>query len=343
MSPGVYHQPKRRTTATTFLASCIAVGLGYRDRSVQQGAEQMNNRFRPSLPVAVSILLLALVLLMGVAYLASRWSRPPEDFSYERYLDRDLTTSSNREQLDLAIWLDRQLNSHERVGFQERPAWMFWRRPEPICLWESQPWYFWLMKTGDGTTRLVLLECDVMMDIPGGTSLTIRVFDLEGTHLTSTRFWMGWRTVPETAAKRFDVDLAADVIEIDSVTDVPRGGRTERIYVGIVEDRTVLLRVEDDGGRYCSPHGRHDERAGPPVPECTVEEWQQALQSATPLLVLEAILWLDGRNVWGPGLNDRHRKAVKQHPATHPIVRQLAESPHPWIKETALQVLQPAP
>ena len=58
---------------------------------------------------------------------------------------------------------------------------------------------------------------------------------------------------------------------------------------------------------------------------------------------IEAALWLDGRAVWEPGPNEGHRKTVKEHPATQPILARLAESPHPWIKETALQVLKPAP
>jgi hypothetical protein len=329
----------------------------------------MKLRLRPSLPVAVLMLVLAHLLVVGLVFisinqseprkevsddgpldrdsmLADWWSRPLGEFSPDKYLDRDLTTLTDPERFVLAVWLDKQLNTEERAGPRKNPPGEPNRRPQgdpqPLRLGGPSPWFFWLMKTGDGIHGLVLLEQAPFVDIPGGTSLTIRVFDLQGTHRTSTEFWMGPRTMPSEACKRFDLDLNADVIEIESDSNFPRGGM-ERICVGIVEDRPVLLRVEDDAGRYCSPHGRHDNRAGPPVPERTVEEWQRVLQSDNPLLVLEAVLWLDGRDVWEPGPNEGQRKTVKQHPATQRILSQLAESPHPWIKETALQVLKPAP
>jgi hypothetical protein len=300
--------------------------------------------------------LLAVLLVFCVAA-GLVWRFWPSSVSpYDMYLDKDLTQLSNAGQYDLAVLLDKQLQTDEHVGSLEHPPsdpeWMFWRKSPTRYLGGPQPWFFWRMKTSDGPTRLVLLEQHRLRQIPDHAYATIHVFDLQGKHLNETTFVMGYRMYFEHARKLYDADLDADLVEIGTGALFMDSGITRR-WIGIVEDRPVFLRGESGKGNWFSPPYAGYKDNKDPLSTRTIEEWQAALQSDRAMLALEAALWFsDDTSLSTPGLEEHYPKTyarvkqiaqAKRQPAIQRALHDLTDSPHPWIKEAAAHALKPNP
>ena len=211
-----------------------------------------------------------------------------------------------------------------------------------------QPWYLWQQKLPGGRLRYILFEGQPIFMIPGTSSATVRLLDVEGVEVGHSSFSTGWRINLDSASLRQEPALGVQVIEVRTQPVINGADIVCQIY-GILEDRVALLRLEDSKGNvlvnnYYNPN----HTIGPEPPVRSAEEWEQSLKSNDPVVVLEALKWVGGSHRTDPappppniGIEGQDETrlsiAVRQRPGVREAIKELAQSNNEWIKEAAQQ------
>jgi hypothetical protein len=122
-----------------------------------------------------------------------------------------------------------------------------------------------------------------------------------------------------------------------------------RQYYRRLGDRLVLVRLEDDQGRYArNIYEAPNHTIGPKIPRRNAADWEASLSSTDPAEVLWALVWIGGRHAdtsaFSPGVRletPEDAKAVaevRQRPGVQKRIAELTLSSNPWIREAAQAV-----
>jgi hypothetical protein len=203
-----------------------------------------------------------------------------------------------------------------------------------------QPWYLWRFDT-----RFVLFEGQPLFEIPGVSSAGIHFLDETGRHMGCSVFSTGWRIDLKSARLLNETPVGAPVIEILTERAI-NGLDIHHQYYGVLDNRVVLLRLEDSEGRFVDylPH-RTNHTIGPEAPSRLPAEWEQGLLSSDPVRVLEVLTWLGGfhpDDLTSRPVNDndagRHFVEVWRRPGVQKAILGLSTSKNKWIREAAIGV-----
>jgi hypothetical protein len=275
-------------------------------------------------------------LAMPPAFLLAQQQVKPESWNeLLSFEDRDLTKIGHRRIGELAQLIESILPKSQGVTFGFGP----------YCLSRI---------ANDGHSRLVLVECQPLMVIPGLSKARISVFDTEGHFLNSVEFQAGWRITIAGARILKTSPLGVPLIEILS-HNVINGRDVARQIYGLIDDDVVLLRLEDSKSRILrNEYVASNWTIGPITPERPIEDWTNSLMSDNPIDVLRTLVWLGGKH-WdlketsvfpGDPRSDVKKEAeyVNNVRAVERIqnrVKSLLESKNQWIREAAALACKP--
>jgi len=248
-----------------------------------------------------------------------------------------------RELLDLSERRPIGLAKAEETRFQE-----LGRRRVPLeSPRRSISWVASL--EGEGVSRRFVLVTEPReIRESGDTLFQIHVFDNTYRLLGSTLLSPGTGHRHIRCLKSNRKDLGSHAFQVECSLPMPRGvlEKGTQHYL-LLNDVPVLIRAEDaEGKRIQMEYEDRDRMLGPGLPDCTPEAWEESLSSPSVAEVLRTLMWLGGRH--GP----RRRNTVDRDDAHHfddtvrrpgvaRKVRELTQSPHPWVAEAAKAVVLP--
>lgn len=214
-----------------------------------------------------------------------------------------------------------------------------------------QPWFVWKLRSATATPQFLVFEGQPIFSIPGTSSAAVHVFDAAERHLSSCAFSTGWRMDLKTARLVKEPSIGTELIE--AFTEPTR--QTQKIprqqFYGLAGSRLALVRLEGATGElFRNTYIYPNQMIGPLPPRRTPEEWEAALKSDDPVVVLEALVWLAGRHldasdafsmrmVGGVSHEDvadaNLFASVWQRPGVQQAFERLVRSPTPWVSEAA--------
>src|SRR5262245_55269226 len=231
-----------------------------------------------------------------------------------------------------------------------------WKGSAPFS-WSSDkppfhtPRYFWKLSKSD-VTRYILLGADGLRIIPGDSRAEVYVVDPDGRLLSYSEFSLGWRAQLKDIELIQDTNFGVPMIEISTVN------RPSKQYYALVQDELALVRLEDGGGAIRNKFVAGNWIIGPPVPNRTAAEWEQALLSDDTLENLRTMVWLGGKH-WDLKIPPFQRPDGEIEPTpevranaelvvnvrarrkVHERLKELSRSENKWISEAAELALKP--
>lgn len=296
-------------------------------------------------------IILAVLGCCAVAATICYVARPSPVQRLEPYLDRDLRTLSEDEQIKFD-GLIGQLAPEASVLIRPSPPktwnprdWYDYLMTPPMTLLSCHSWYFWRVTNEHGEARLVLFQGWPLDTIPGGSSARIFVLDGEGRALTQTEFQTGYRITIDDASWLQDSGHGFPCVLVYSGS-VINGSDIARQYYAFLDETFALVRLEHSNGKlvrneYCWP----DHTIGPGVPERTPQEWEAALRSPNRAEVLHCLVWLGGKHCdllhrdvrqEGEPRRDAERVlATRGRSGVQSVVEALTRSEDRWVREAA--------
>jgi hypothetical protein len=255
---------------------------------------------------------------------------------FAAYVNADLRKLKDAQRTDLTKVLDGILPED-------------YRSDAPIPF---EPWFVWRNPAAKERKEYILFQGRPICMIPGTSCAAVHFIDASGKLLNSVAFSTGWR-IDLTSAKLVNEPLVkGDVIEVRS-SPVINGRAVSRQLYGIIGSRVALLRLEDSRGKLAANiYGAPNHRIGPYPPKRSAAEWEQALASTQPMIVLEALAWLGGyhRDDLSPTdvyIEDLEAAklvaAVRQRPAVRQRLGRLARSENAWIRQATKLALDQMP
>jgi hypothetical protein len=160
--------------------------------------------------------------------------------------------------------------------------------------WAFEPWFVWRSESANGQNGFILFQGLHIFVIPGQSHAAVHLLDDSGKLLHSVDFSTGWRIDIDSASLQHEPTLKGQIIAVRS-SPVINGREVSRQVYGVINNRVALLWLEDSGEKLLSNiYHAPNHTIGPDVPKRTAEEWEQALASVQPTVVLEALTWLGG-------------------------------------------------
>lgn len=167
----------------------------------------------------------------------------------------------------------------------ERKEYKFTRRPR----------FFWNVARAGAEPRMVLVDFQGLIMLPGQSVQRLYFFDERRRVATTQEFSTGWRQVTGEVKMYRHADLGLPVLEISTVGMGLTGIRTTRQFYAFRGGEAVLVRLEDREGKFLrNSYGCPHPHIGPPVPTRPAGEVAAALASADRVEVLRALSWLAG-------------------------------------------------
>jgi hypothetical protein len=218
-------------------------------------------------------------------------------------------------------------------------------------LWAFEPWSIWRSDSAKGKNGFILFQGRRMAFVPGQSYAAVHFLDDSGKLLSSVDFSTGWRIDIDDANLRFEPTVKGHVIDVRSSRTINGRDVCRQVY-GINQGRVALLWLEDSGGKMMSNIYRSPNHTiGPDVPKRTAEEWEQALASAEPMVVLEALTWLGGEHREDLSAKPQNFviedvetaklfAAVRQRPGVRKALDGLSRSKNQWIQQAAKLTLE---
>ncbi len=228
-----------------------------------------------------------------------------------------------------------------------------WRTPRP----------WWLKPVESENAAWILLEAYPGYDVPDMSFMCIQVFDKKWKRCVRQTISTGYRMKLDSVEGAMDNSLkqfvlVAKVSSTGPFVVLPDGkrpafeqGAFQRQYYAMLEDRVVLVRLDDDTGQLAQNHYRwRSPSKGPPVPKRTREEWIRSLESESPVRQLETLVWLTGTHLPSTQERSEHAnqesvedstvfEAVRDAQETSKALRSLKDSKVEWVSEYATLAL----
>jgi hypothetical protein len=241
--------------------------------------------------------------------------------------NQDLAKLDNRQREELAQLLESILAKSKKQSFGFGP----------YCLARI---------ASQGNARLVLVECQPLMIIPGLSEARVSVFDTEGRLLNSVEFQTGWRITIEGARILQTSPLHVPLVEILS-RNVINGRDVARQFYGLVDDDVVLVRLENSEGEIVpNEYDSSNQTIGPTASDRSLSDWENSLMSDNPVDVLRTLVWLGSRH-WEleerpsstkeltPEADARNVNNVRSIERIQNKLKVLIGSDNQWIREAA--------
>lgn len=205
-----------------------------------------------------------------------------------------------------------------------------------------RPKTFFLLRDYAGKERYVLVRVDpAPMYWAVGSSATISIFDDCGKHVGGSLMLTGWSANYIDAAKVQPQNGRPELIKITAHVE---------IYLALVEDEAVLVRLEGFNGELASNNYRMPHHTvGPGLDKLTEKKLLNNLRNGTWVEKLAGLTWLGGEHMTEPEPGpETHREdkesaaLAKKLLANEEViteVKKLSLSKDKWIKEAADMVL----
>jgi len=230
---------------------------------------------------------------------------------------------------------------------------------------EETPFEVWWVKAIDvGKAAWIVLEADPGGSIPGWSGIQVHVFDKGWKRLTKQAFPTGYRSFLKEVSLVKDNPLKQELLVAKVTSSGPfikdgdkkrpafEQGDFQRQYYALLNDKLVLVRLEDDNGQLAQAHYRFRMSSkGPAVPNRTRDDWVRSLNSANPVEKLATLVWLSGMHLSSSETRyENHSQesvedsklfeAVRDTVETKKALRELANSKNSWIQEYAKFALE---
>jgi hypothetical protein len=270
-----------------------------------------------------------IVAIFAILFLTSCGTDRDSDF-LKRYMNQDLL----------------ELNEETRIALFKRLERILGKDDTELLI-HHRPKYVWEFHGSDGKLQFALL-CKSMSGMWAGA--TIFLLDQDCKLLKEIPVRAGWRMGIVDAKFYFDQSFNLPVLMFHSAPGI-HGRDVARQYYGLIDDRFVLLRLEDSHGEGCTNLITHPNHTfGPFHPPRPVEYWTWLLQKAGPARALEAMNWIGGEFDM-KDIDMRDRKAdemvflrnleeVRNHPDILNAIKQLQNAEHPWVRENAVRAVK---
>jgi len=211
-------------------------------------------------------------------------------------------------------------------------------------------WREWVHVTDQD--RTLLIEGIPVQVIPSECRLRAQVVGPKGELLHSEEFIGGWRIDVRSGQKSNRTEGGPGLVELHSIPFI-NGRAITKQYYRIVKDRLVLVRLEDDQGKYVrNNYEAPNHTIGPRIPDRDPSAWEASLTSTDPAEVLWALVWIGGRHAdttpVGSGVrlespeDARAVQVVRSRESVRKKIAELTKSRNPWIAEAA-RMVQTAP
>jgi hypothetical protein len=160
------------------------------------------------------------------------------------------------------------------------------------------PRFLWSVTTPANEKRLVLVDLQDGMNIPGVAVHDLYFFDEAGKLLGTSRIQTGWRQWNNDVRIIRKDELGLSLLEVSTVGLGFTSYRTTRQFYALLEDRAVLVRLEDNKAvTIRSSYGCEYPAFGLPQRHRDADEWAKALASSDTVEVLQALMWLGGHHI----------------------------------------------
>jgi hypothetical protein len=210
---------------------------------------------------------------------------------------------------------------------------------------EPVPWHIW-KTTHNSQTRHVVLLGENLMIIPGGTSVTVQLFDQASTMIRSWSIQTGWRNELTDASLAYSTELDTDLLTIRTAP-VINGRDIKEEYFAIGGSSLRLVRLEDSKGAAVQNEYVFPNYEIGIVPSAkSVQDWIGLLQSKDKADVLSALVFLGGQHLAGkermmlPEPHESRYAALFQQlladASIRDLITQLTKSDNEWIRDAAI-------
>lgn len=193
-------------------------------------------------------------------------------------------------------------------------------------------YFFGKMQLSPDLVHYVLVEGAPLIIIPGESNGRVHLFDAGGKLLDNETFQTGWRITVTGGQLIRDSRIGVPVIELFTGAMI-NGRDVEHQYYGVLNDRVVLIRLEDSRGHAIrNISAPNNGLIGPEPPDRTQDEWEKALMSDDQVELLQALMWVEELPT-----NLRSRDSVKRR------LNELRGNQNSWIREAAELALGVSP
>jgi len=185
----------------------------------------------------------------------------------------------------------------------------------------------------DRGPRTLLFQGEMMMSIPGRSQAHLALFN-GGEFLRQETFVTGYRSQILDAAIVKDRLPGEELIAVET-----RGWSGAKRYYALINDRPVLVRLEESEGELLANEYPWSHVFENPDPPLQADDWIRQLDEPRASRVLQALVWLGPRNDESLR-NDLVHPVVCRDPRTLAAVQRLAKHENPWVAEMAAMTLQ---
>lgn len=251
----------------------------------------------------------------------------------------------------------RRLEATELKKFREQTEKLTGDKPEKKEWGAYEPW--WVKPFIQNDKAWLWLEAYPGYAVPDVSSLQVHIFDTSWKRVVKQSFPTGYRQFLKEVTLNVDTPLKQPLLVATLISSGPfvvqegthkpafEQGDFQRQYYALLNDRFVLIRLEDNTGKIIPNHYLwRTPLKGPPVPQRMVQEWIRTLRSTNATEQLATLVWLSGAHrssseVRKEDINQESVadseifEAVRRAPETRQIVRELAEKATGWVQEYA--------
>lgn len=225
------------------------------------------------------------------------------------------------------------------------------------------PRFFWSVTTPGNEKRLVLVDFQDGMTIPGRAVHDLYFFDEAGNLLGTSEVQTGWRQWNNSARIIRKDEMGLSLLEISAIGLGFTSYRSTRQFYALLEDRAVLVRLKDDKAVTTrNSYGCEYPAFGPPLLRRDADAWAKALASSDTVEVLQALMWLGGHHVTLEELEDdkslpddwkmiqcpkeaaadtRLFLAVRARDDVRQTLERLTKSSNDWVRQAAELAVKP--
>lgn len=244
----------------------------------------------------------------------------------------------------------REILSHEGKDLHrlEKPElvrlYQLLRSRIPSRDWELSSMAPWGLHRLVPRDRVLLLDAPTVISIPGDFPVVAHVFSSDGRPLTITSFSGGWRMIWVSTRVMPAGPAGASCIVAESKSSLS-GENVGRQYYGLLKDRVVLLRLEDEQGAFVpNSYWTSNLRIGPEPPDRAPDLWEDSLHAQDPSEVLASLCWLAGEHWHAEGIRESHHETaeacrqvadVRKRAGVKARLKVLENSTNSWIAEAA--------
>ena len=256
----------------------------------------------------------------------------------------------------------RKCDKRARQAFEKEIEALTGDKPEKKQWRSYEPW--WVKPFAAGKAAWVFLAAYPGYDVPDMSGVQIHIFDKNWKRIGKQSFPTGYRFLLNDVVLVKDNPLKQNLLVAKATSSGPfivRGddkrpafeqGDYQFQYYALIDDRFVMVRLEDNKKRLAQNHYRwHSPPKGPAVPRRTRDEWIRSLSSENPVEQLATLVWLSGVHLSSKEArqedvnqetveDSKLFEAVRDSVETKKAIRELANSKNSWVQEYAKLTLR---